>query len=182
MGHSIVYIQRSPSLNLFSIMPSFILSGHITNDCFGPDSTRSFLERLRPPRVGYRKSDRLLFLNMLKNSSRSKTVVPWSSWSSEGPLKVPLSRPPWSFRIASVALFRVSCVVSTERKHPTLTRSLDDKDDHGYCILACFKTADDHFSEAIQDDNGPIKKNIHRGKSGPDRADWKVALLGEMPV
>ena len=29
---------------------------------------------------------------MLKNSSRSKTVGPWSSWSSEGPLKVPLSR------------------------------------------------------------------------------------------
>ena len=117
-----------------------------------------------PPRVGYRKSDRLLFLNMLKNSSRSKTVVPWSSWSSEGPLKVHLSRPPWSFRIASVALFRVSCVVSTERKHPTLTRSLDDKDDHGNCILACFKTADDHFSEAIQDDNRADKEKYSSGK------------------
>ena len=30
-----------------------------------------------------RKCDQLLFLNMLKNSSRSNTVVPWSSWSSE---------------------------------------------------------------------------------------------------
>ena len=29
-------------------------------------------DRLSPPRVGYRKRDRLLFKNMLKNSSRSK--------------------------------------------------------------------------------------------------------------
>ena len=94
-----------------------------TKDCFGPDSTRSFFwsigrifakivgnlralsrtsiylrgkiwrDRLSPPRVGYRKGDRLLFLNMLKNSSRSKTVGPWSSWSSEGPLKVPRRSP-----------------------------------------------------------------------------------------
>ena len=34
------------------------------------------------------KSDRLLFSNMFKNSSRPKPVGPRSSWSSEGPLKV----------------------------------------------------------------------------------------------
>ena len=45
-------------------------------------------------RVGYRKSDWLLFLNMFKNSNRSKTLGCWSSWSSEGPLKVALSRLP----------------------------------------------------------------------------------------
>ena len=79
--------------------------------------------RLSPTRVGYRKSDRLLFLNMFKNSSRSKAVGCWSSWSSEGPLKVALSRlpsgafvyllelssTPGSFRIPSAALCRGSC-------------------------------------------------------------------------
>ena len=47
--------------------------------------------RLSPKRVGYRKSDRLLFLNMFKNSSRPKPVGPRSSWSLKGPLKVFLS-------------------------------------------------------------------------------------------
>ena len=78
---------------------------------------------LSPTRVGYQKSDRLLFLNMFKNSSRSKTVGCWPSWSSEGPLKVALSRLPsgafvyplelsstlGSFRIPSAALCRGSC-------------------------------------------------------------------------
>ena len=50
--------------------------------------------RLSPTRVGYRKSDQLLFLNMFKNISRSEPVGPRSSWSSEGPLKVFLSRLP----------------------------------------------------------------------------------------
>ena len=50
--------------------------------------------RLSPTRVGYRKSDRLLFSNMFKNSSRPEPVGPRSSWSSEGPLKVFLSRLP----------------------------------------------------------------------------------------
>ena len=44
--------------------------------------------------VGYRKSDRLLFLNLFKNSSRSKPVGQRSLWSFEGPLKVSLSRLP----------------------------------------------------------------------------------------
>ena len=100
------------------------LSPHFTKDYFGPESTRSIFlvgrphicetigdlraitdnhlrrsgkvwrNRLSPTRVGYRKNDRLLFLNMFKNSSRSKTVGCWSSWSSEGPLKVALSRLP----------------------------------------------------------------------------------------
>ena len=50
--------------------------------------------RISPTRVRYRKSDRLLFLNMFKNSSRPEPVGPRSSWSSEGPLKVFLSRLP----------------------------------------------------------------------------------------
>ena len=86
-------------------------------------SGKVWRNRLSPTRVGYRKSDRLLFLNMFKNSSRSKTIGCWSSWSSEGPLKVALSRLPsgafvyplelsstlGSFRIPSAALCRGSC-------------------------------------------------------------------------
>ena len=97
---------------------------HFTKDYFGPDSTRSIFlvdrphicetignlrtitgnhlggsgkvwrNRFSPTRVGYRKSDQLLFLNMFKNRSRSKPVGRWSSWSSEGLLKVALSRLP----------------------------------------------------------------------------------------
>ena len=55
-------------------------------------SGKVWRNRLSPTRVGYRKSDRLLFLNMFKNSSRPEPVGPRSSWSSEGPLKVLLSR------------------------------------------------------------------------------------------
>ena len=128
---------------------------HFTKDYFGPDSTRSIflvdrphicktIGKLRtirgnhlgrsgkvwrnclsPVRVGDRKNDRLLFLNMFKNSSRSKPVGHWSSWSSEGPLNVALSRLPsgafvyplelsstfGSFRIPSAALCRGSCEV-----------------------------------------------------------------------
>ena len=76
--------------------------------------------RLSPTRVEYRKSDRLLFLNMFKNSSRSKPVGPRSS---EDPLKVAFSRLPsgafvyplelsstlGSFRIPSAAFCRGSC-------------------------------------------------------------------------
>ena len=96
---------------------------HFTKNYFGPDtcSTRSLYmvdrphiwknnrgladnhlgrsgkvwrNRLSPTRVGYRKSDRLLFLNMFKNSTRPETVGPRSSWSFEGPLEVSLSRLP----------------------------------------------------------------------------------------
>ena len=70
------------------------------------------------------KSDRLLFLNMFKNTSRSKPVRRRSSWSSEDPLKVTLSRLSsgalvypmelsstlGGFRIPSAALCRGSCV------------------------------------------------------------------------
>ena len=95
-----------------------------TKDYFGPDSTRSIFlvdrwhicetignlrtitgnhmgrsgkvwrNRLSPTRVKFGKSDRLLFLNMFKNSSQSKPVGCWSSWLSEGLLKVALSRLP----------------------------------------------------------------------------------------
>ena len=98
-----------------------VLYPHFAKDYFGPDSTRSLymVDRqhiwksnrgladnhgqshgkvwrncLSPTRVGYRKSDRLLFLNMFKNSSRPKHVGPRSYWSYEGPLKVFLSRLP----------------------------------------------------------------------------------------
>ena len=57
-------------------------------------SGKVWRNRLSPTRVGYRKSDRLLFLNMFKNSSRPEPVGPRSSWSFEGPLKVFLSRLP----------------------------------------------------------------------------------------
>ena len=93
---------------------------HFTKDCLGPESTRSLFWVNRPlfannlelartvlyirgkiwsnclslPRVGLRKSGRLLFLNMFKNSSRSKQVGPGSSWSAESPLKILLSRLP----------------------------------------------------------------------------------------
>ena len=86
-------------------------------------SGKVWRNRLSPTRVGYRKSDRLLFLNMFKSSSRSKPVGRWSSWSFEGLLKVALSRLPssafvyslelssklGSFRIPSAALCRGSC-------------------------------------------------------------------------
>ena len=57
-------------------------------------SGKVWCNHLSPSRVGYmyRKSDRLLFLTMLKNSSRPEPVGPRSSWSSEGPLKVFLFR------------------------------------------------------------------------------------------
>ena len=75
-----------------------------------------------PTRVGYQKSYRLLFLNMFKNSSRSKPV---GCWSSKGPLKVALSGLPsgafvyplqlsstlGSFCIPCAALCRGSCEV-----------------------------------------------------------------------
>ena len=57
---------------------------------------------------GTKKSDRLLFFNMFKNSSRSKPVGRWSSWLSEGPLKAEgrlVSPALWSFRVPCGALF-----------------------------------------------------------------------------
>ena len=88
-------------------------------------SGKVWRNRLSPTctRVGYWKSDRLLFLNMFKNSSRSKSVGRWSSWSAEGLLKIAMSRLPsgafvyplelsstlGSFRIPSAALCRGSC-------------------------------------------------------------------------
>ena len=130
-----------------------MLYPHFTKDYFGPNSTRSIFlvdpphicktirnlwtitgnrlgrsgkvwhNRLSPARVGYPKSDRLLFLNILKNSSQSKPVGRWSSWSFKGLLKVAFSRLPSgafvyplelsstlrSFRIPSAALCRGSC-------------------------------------------------------------------------
>ena len=119
----------SPRIILVPRVPDqyFWLIGRISakqSGTYGQSRTITWWRyRLSPTRVGYRKSDRLLFLNMFKNSSRSKTVGCWSSWSSEGPLKVALSRLPsgafvyplelssalGSFRIPSAALCRGSC-------------------------------------------------------------------------
>ena len=92
------YSRKTNKLRVYTIYP------HFTKDYFGPDSTRSIFSvdrphicetignlraitgnhprrsgkvwrnRISPTRVGYRKIDRLLFLNMFKNSSRSKPV------------------------------------------------------------------------------------------------------------
>ena len=102
--------------------------------------------------------------------------------SPEGPLVSPAL---WSFRLASATLYRGPCVVSTQCKHPTLTRSSDDQDDHGttvfdrYCST-CLKTVADHFSRRFGTTIGPIKKMIHRRQSGKDRADWKKTILREI--
>ena len=117
------------------------VSGHFTNDCFSPDSTRLvgnlralssttlylrgkiWHDRLSPPRVGYRKSDWLLLKHVEKQKpikNRRPVVVLVVRGSPEGPLVLPAL---WSFRITSAALYRGLCVVSTDCKHPTLTRS-----------------------------------------------------------
>ena len=118
----------SPSFILVPRVPDqyFWLIGRISakqSDNHLGRSGKVWRNRLSPTRVGYRKSDRPLFLNTFKNSSRSKAIGCWSSWSSEGPLKVALSRLPsgafvyplelsstlGSFRIHSAALCRGSC-------------------------------------------------------------------------
>ena len=99
------------------------LIGRISEKAIGGNhlgrSGKVWRNRLSPTRVGYQYSDRLLFLNMFKNSRRPEPVGPRSSWSSEGPLKVFLSRLPsgafvyplelsftlGSFRILSTAQF-----------------------------------------------------------------------------
>ena len=96
----------SPRIILVPIVPDLYiwLIGRISGKAIGDLRTitgnhlgrsgKVWRNRLSPTRVGYRKSDRLLFLNMFKNRSRPEPVGPRSSWSSEGPLKVFLSRLP----------------------------------------------------------------------------------------
>ena len=81
-------------------------------------SGKVWLNRLSPTRVGYRKSDRLLFLNMFKNSSRPEPVGSRSSWSSEGPLKVFLSRLPSG---AFVYPLELSSTLGSFRNAPQLS-------------------------------------------------------------
>ena len=83
-------------------------------------SGKVWRNRLSPTRIEYRKSDRLLFLNMFKNSSRS---IPVGPRTSEDPLMVAFSRLPFgafvypfelsstlgSLRIPSAAFCRGSC-------------------------------------------------------------------------
>ena len=96
----------SPRIILVPIVPDLYiwLIGRISGKAIGDlraimdnhlgSSGKVWCNRLSPTRVGYRKSDRLQFLNMFKNSSRPKPLGPRSSWSSVGPLKVFLSRLP----------------------------------------------------------------------------------------
>ena len=86
----------------------------------------------------------------------------------------------WSFRIASIAFYRGLCVVSTECKHPTLSRSSDDQDDHGPTVfdrLLFFNMFGNSSRSLFLGDSGRqsgrSKKEIHRGQFGPYRADWK---------
>ena len=97
------YTPISPRIMLVPIVPDLYiwLIGRISGKTIGDFRTitgnhlgrsgKVWRNRLSPTRVMYRKSDRLLFLKMFKNSSRPKPVGPRSSWSSEGPLKVFLS-------------------------------------------------------------------------------------------
>ena len=99
----VCYTPISLRITLVPIVPDLYiwLIGRISRKAIGDlriitgnhleRSGKVWRNRLSPTRVGYRKSDRLLFLNMLKNSSRPEPVGPRSSWSSEGPLKVFLS-------------------------------------------------------------------------------------------
>ena len=77
--------------------------------------------------------------------------------------------------------------MSTKCKHPTLDRSSDDQDDHGPTDFDRLPFSTGQLGqrggrlEAIQDDNrADQKKKINRGQSGPDRADWKTTILGEI--
>ena len=100
------YTPISPRIILVPIVPDLYiwLIGRISGKAIGDlraitdnhlgRSRKVWRNRLSPTRVGYRKSDRLLFLNMFKNSSRPKPLGPRSSWSSKSPLKVFLSRLP----------------------------------------------------------------------------------------
>ena len=103
---TLLYTPISPRIILVPIVPDLYiwLIGRISGKAIGDLRTitgyhlgrsgKVWRNRLSPTRVGFRKSDRLLFLNMFKDSSRPKLVGPRSSWSSEGPLKVFLSRLP----------------------------------------------------------------------------------------
>ena len=98
--------QISPRIILVPIVPDLYiwLIGRISVKAIGDLRTitgnhlgrsgKVWRNRLSPTRVMYRKSYRLLFLNMFKNSSWPEPVGPRSSWSSQGPLKVFLSRLP----------------------------------------------------------------------------------------
>ena len=109
-----IYTPISPRIILVPIVPDLYiwLIGRISGKAIGDLRTitgnhlgrsgKVWRNRLSPTRVLYRKSDRLLFLNMFKTSSRPEHVGPRSSWSSEGLLVSPAL---WSFRVPSGALF-----------------------------------------------------------------------------
>ena len=94
------YNPISPRVILVPIVPDLYiwLIGRISGKAIGDLRTitgnhlgrsgKVWRSRLSPTRVWYRKSDRLLFLNMFKNSSRPEPV---GLRSSEGPLKIFLS-------------------------------------------------------------------------------------------
>ena len=101
-GDLLSYTPISPRIILVPIVPdqyfcwsaAYLRNNRELADNHLGRSGKVWRNRLIPTRIGYRKSDRLLFLNMFKNSSRSKHIGRWSSWSSHYPLKVVLSRLP----------------------------------------------------------------------------------------
>jgi len=87
------YVNVPPSATRSSFKTNLIISvfvlmcPHFTKDYF---FNRPYLDQIVPDEsIFYRPDCRpesppiVPFLNELKNSSRSKTVGPWSSWSSE---------------------------------------------------------------------------------------------------
>ena len=90
----------------------------------------------------------------------------------------------WSVRIASGALYRGSCVVSTECKDPILIRSSNYQDDHEPTVfdrLLFFNRSARSKKGTIGGDSGRqsgrSKKKIHPRQSGPLRTDWKKISL-----
>ena len=127
------YTPISPKIILVSIVPDLFMvdrpliweSNRDLQTITGNHLRRSgkvWRNRLSPTRVGYRKSERLPFLNMLKISSRPEPVVPRLSWSSEGLLKVILSRLPSG---AFVCPLKLSSTLGSFRIH-TAAQSADD--------------------------------------------------------
>ena len=96
----------SPRIILVPIVPDLYiwLIGRISGKAIGDlraimdnhlgSSGKVWRNCLSPTRVETEKVIGYTFFNMFKNSSRPKPLGPRSSWSSEGPLKVFLSRLP----------------------------------------------------------------------------------------
>ena len=97
-------------------------------------------------------SNRPLFdrVDLLKNSSRSKTIGPWSSWSSDDLVRVLTLRR--HYARPSVETGRgYTKAPEGGRDNGTFRGPSDDQYDHGptfligYCFSTCLKTVADYF-------------------------------------